>query len=109
MLAVSLLSSLSSYEVMALLAANAKAWAKAVLRVYAHAWAAAINKSCSCRKNSNEAVVDAYGSAYEFERLVAKVEAEADARVCVAGDDEAMASAESECYHSIYATGFAKV
>lgn len=88
--------------------ANAKAWADAVLEVWAGAWATAINY-CDCGgKGGNVAIATNYGKAHEFERLVAEVEAEAHSKVCVYGDDEAVATADSYCLHSIYAVGFAK-
>lgn len=88
--------------------AYAKAWAIAVASAHAEAFALAFNE-CECRDHDQKAIATDYGSAESFKKLVAEVEATAQANVCVSGDASASASAVASCTQKVYANVFAKV
>jgi hypothetical protein len=87
--------------------AHAQAWAKATVSAHASAWSEAVAK-CHCDKEQIVAA-QADGHAYEFKKLVAKVEAVASAHVCVSGSDQASDYDAQTCVQDIYAHVFAKV
>lgn len=87
--------------------AHAQAWAKATASAHASAWADAVAQ-CKCDKAQTVAA-QADGHADEFKKLVAKVEAVADAHVCVDQYDQYASDYDAQtCVQEIYFHVFAK-